>query len=278
MIDNYHRELIYNDNDFEEIRALIYQCAGITLADHKKDFVYNRLIKRIKYLAVTSFDEYIKLLHHSTEEIAHFINAMTTNLTSFYREQHHFDYLSDTYFPSLYEKGQRKLRVWSSACSVGEEPYSIALSLLESNIDLNEWDIKILATDINTDALATAKTGVYQVERIDGLNLTQKKLGFMRGVNHQMDKVMVKKSLQDLIDFKYCNLIESWDIEEPLDIIFCRNVMIYFDKKTQKTLLERMAKLLKPGGILFIGHSESLNGSMKEFDMLGRTIYQKTKH
>lgn len=274
-IESYHREFVYNDHDFEQVKTRIYNYAGIDLADHKKDLVYNRLIKRVRDLALNSFDEYLTVLDNSSEEIAYFINAMTTNLTSFYREPHHFEFLSETYIPSLFQQGQRSLRIWSSACSVGEEAYSIAISLLEANIDLNEWDIKILATDINTDVLKTAKTGIYSLERIENLSLIRKKLGFMRGKNENTNKVIVKENLKKLIEFQHSNLIDIWNIDEPLDVIFCRNVMIYFDKETQHTLLDRMAKLLKPGGILFIGHSESPTQAMKYFKSLGRTTYQK---
>jgi len=215
------------------------------------------------------------LLDSSADEMSQFVNAMTTNLTSFYRESHHFEYLSQTYIPALAQAGQRNLRIWSSACSVGEEPYSIALSLLESGIDVSKWDIKILATDIDTDVLATAKRGVYPCERVDSLSLNRKKLGFLRGKNEHSDKVMVKPLIKNMMQFEQCNLMQSWNINEPLDVIFCRNVMIYFDKETQTKLLNRITKLLKPGGLLFIGHSESPARSMKDYKLLGRTMYQK---
>jgi len=269
------REFPYNQKDFERVRARIYNHAGIALADHKKDLVYNRLVRRVRALGVQSFEEYLTLLDNSTEEMSEFVNAMTTNLTSFYRESHHFEYLSETYIPALAQAGQRSLRIWSSACSIGEEPYSIGLSILESGIDVERWNINILATDIDTEVLATAKRGVYPSDRVDGLSLNRKKLGFLRGKNEHGDKVMVKPIIKQMMQFEHCNLMESWNINEPLDVIFCRNVMIYFDKETQTKLLNRMTKLLKPGGLLFIGHSESPARSMKDYKLLGRTMYQK---
>jgi len=269
------REFAYSDKDFAKVKSRIYDLAGISLAEHKKDLVYNRLVRRIRALGLASVDEYIRYLDGSNDELDSFINAMTTNLTSFYREAHHFEHLSNTYIPALAAKRQRKLRIWSSACSVGEEPYSIAMSLLESGIKLSEWDIKIFATDIDTNVLEKARGGVYSIERIDGLDLKRKRLGFLRGAGDTSEQVMIKRELRDLVFFAHCNLMEEWPVTEPLDIIFCRNVMIYFDKETQNKLLERMTKLLKPGGLLCIGHSETPARSMKEYKLLGRTMYQK---
>ncbi|MCG7531831.1 chemotaxis protein CheR [Psychrobium sp. MM17-31] len=269
------REFPYQQADFEHVRQKIYNHAGISLADHKKDLVYNRLVRRLRALKLDSFKSYIDYLDSSPAEMSQFVNAMTTNLTSFYRESHHFEYLSDTYIPQLAKDGQRSLRIWSSACSIGEEPYSIAISLLEAGIDPSVWDIKIYATDIDTDVLATAKAGIYNIDRVDGLSLARKKLGFLRGKGAHSDKVMVKPELKAMMAFDYCNLMENWHIQEKLDVIFCRNVMIYFDKETQTRLLNRMTSLLKPGGMLFIGHSESPARSMKDYQLLGRTMYQK---
>jgi len=275
QIDNHEREYSYKQKDFEQVKSRIYNHAGIALADHKKDLVYNRLVRRVRELQIDSFSDYLALLDSSSDEMCQFVNAMTTNLTSFYREAHHFEFLSNVYIPELSNKGQRSLRIWSSACSIGEEPYSIAISLLEAGIDINQWDIKIFATDIDTNVLETAKAGIYSLERVDNLNLARKKLGFLRGKNENSDQIIIKPELKKMIKFDYCNLMGSWNINEPLDVIFCRNVMIYFDKETQNRLLDRMAKLLKPQGMLFIGHSESPARSMKDFNLLGRTMYQK---
>lgn len=269
------REFSYQQADFEHVRQKIYNHAGISLADHKKDLVYNRLVRRLRALQMDSFKHYLEYLDSAPAEMSQFVNAMTTNLTSFYREAHHFEYLSNTYIPQLAKSGQRKLRIWSSACSVGEEPYSIAISLLEAGISMEQWDIKIFATDIDTDVLATAREGIYPIDRVDSLSLPRKKLGFLRGKGNHSDKVIVKPSLKELLHFEHCNLMGPWNIQENLDVIFCRNVMIYFDKETQTRLLDRMTELLKPGGVLFIGHSESPARSMKDYQLLGRTMYQK---
>lgn len=269
------REFPYEHADFEMVRARIYAHAGIALADHKKDLVYNRLVRRLRALGIPTFSQYLSYLDRASDEMSQFVNAMTTNLTSFYREAHHFEYLTETYIPQLKDNGQRRLRIWSSACSIGEEPYSIAISLLEAGVDPCLWDINILATDIDTDVLMTAKEGVYSIDRLDTLSVARKKLGFLRGKGDHSDKVIVKPALKKMMTFKQCNLMQSWDIEEQLDIIFCRNVMIYFDKEAQTLLLDRMTKLLKPGGMLFIGHSESPSRSMKDYKLLGRTMYQK---
>ena len=269
------REFPFRLDNFEQIKSRIYQLAGISLGSHKKDLVYNRLVRRIRALGLDSFDQYLAYLGDSKDEVGHFVNALTTNLTSFFREEHHFDFMSQQYIPELEAAGQRKLRVWSSACSVGDEPYSMAISLLESGIELDKWDIKIFATDSDTNVLATAKKGVYGINRVDDLSKMRVRSAFLRGKGVNNDKVMVKKHLRAMIDFKYCNLIKDWMFNAPLDIIFCRNVMIYFDKKTQVELLNRMTDLLKPGGILCIGHSESPTRSMKDYKLLGRTMYQK---
>lgn len=269
------REYAFSTKDFEQVQQRIYSIAGISLAPHKEDLVYNRIVRRLRALKISSFDHYFSYLDNSDDELNNFINAMTTNLTSFYREAHHFDYLSNEYVPQLAANGQKSLRIWSAACSVGEEPYSIAMSLLEAGIKINDWDIKIFATDIDTNVLANAQQGVYGSDRIDSLSIERKRLGFLKGTGHNSDKVRVKPELKAMVDFSYCNLMKEWPIHQPLDIIFCRNVMIYFDRETQNTLLDRMTKLLKPGGVLCIGHSETPARSMKDYKSLGRTMYLK---
>ncbi|NRA53907.1 MAG: methyltransferase domain-containing protein [Gammaproteobacteria bacterium] len=269
------REFALSSHNFDRIRNRIYAHAGISLADHKVDLVYNRLVRRIRALQLSGFPQYLDYIEQSEGELSHFINAMTTNLTSFYREAHHFEYISTTYLAQLEQAGQRKLRVWSAACSVGEEPYSIAISLLESGIDLSDWQVEIIATDIDTNVLTTAKAAVYPLQRIKGLSLARKRLGFLRGTGVNADQVMIKPQLRNWLTFSHCNLMEQWPVTEQVDIIFCRNVMIYFDKDTQNKLLARMELLLKPGGLLCIGHSESPARPMDNFKLLGRTMYQK---
>lgn len=269
------REFAFNTKDFECIKERIYQLAGISLASHKEDLVYNRLVRRLRALSIPSFEQYINYLDDSDDELNSFINAMTTNLTSFFREAHHFDYLSDKYIPELAAQGQKRLRVWSSACSMGEEPYSVAISLLESGVCLDDWDIKIYATDIDTNVLDTAKRAVYGMGRVESLSIERKRLAFLRGKGQYKDNVMVKDYIKKMVHFQRCNLMEEWPFDEQMDIIFCRNVMIYFDKETQNKLLGRMTNLLKPGGVLCIGHSEAPVRSMTEYKILGRTMYKK---
>jgi len=274
-IDDSGREFTYSSKDFARVKTKIYDVAGISRSEHKKDLVYNRLVRRLRELEMQTFDQYLHYLDESSDELSSFINAMTTNLTSFYRESHHFEHLTNVFIPELVLKKQRKLRIWSSACSVGEEAYSIAIALAEAKLDFHRWDVKILATDIDTNVLATARAGVYGLERIDSLSIDRKRLAFLRGKGPQAEKVMVKKSLRSLIEFKQCNLMDSWPIPEKLDIIFCRNVMIYFDKETQNRVLDRMTETLNPGGLLCLGHSETPARSMKEYKAIGRTMYQK---
>ncbi|NRA54914.1 MAG: protein-glutamate O-methyltransferase CheR [Gammaproteobacteria bacterium] len=271
------REFDFTHADFKQVQQRIYKYAGISLADHKVDLVYNRLVRRIRSLGINSFTQYFEILDTQKQEFNNFVNAMTTNLTSFYREAHHFEYISETYLPALAKEGQDKLRIWSSACSVGEEPYSIGISLLESGLNLSNWDVEILATDIDTEVLATAKAAIYALDRIEGLSTARKKLGFLRGTGDNRDQALIKPQIRKWMRFSYCNLMEDWPIDAQLDIIFCRNVMIYFDKKTQNILFDRMEKQLKPGGLLCIGHSESPARDMKNFKLLGRTMYQKIK-
>jgi len=269
------REFTYLEKHFKYVKDKIYDVAGISLADHKKNLVYNRLVRRIRALKMASFDQYLHYLDSSNDELSHFINAMTTNLTSFYRESHHFDYLTNDYLPQLIGKKSTSLRIWSSACSIGEEPYSIAMAVAEAGIMQRNLDVKIFATDIDTNVLQQAKSGIYNIDRIDNLSLARKRLALLKGTGAQHDQVLVKPELRSLVQFQQCNLMEKWPIREPLDIIFCRNVMIYYDKKTQNRLLDRMTEILKPGGLLCLGHSETPARSMSDYQALGRTMYQK---
>lgn len=269
------REFPFTTADFNKIRGFLYQHAGISLADHKTNLVYNRLVRRVRTLKLSSFAKYFDYLESSDAEFVHFINAMTTNLTSFYREAHHFEYLSEVYLPQLAKAGKRELKIWSSACSVGEEPYSIGISLLESGINFDNWHVDILATDIDTNVLSVAERAIYPIERVDGLSDYRRKLGFYRGKGSQKGQVIIKPEIRNWVRFASCNLMETWPVTEKVDIIFCRNVMIYFDKPTQNALLERMEYILKPGGLLCIGHSESPARDMSNFRLLGRTMYQK---
>jgi len=265
-----------SDADFQEVSDLAYQYTGIVLGPHKKDMVYGRLARRLRDVQLTSVAEYLELIKHSgQDEVSMFINAITTNLTSYFREQHHFDFLADTFCPELLKTNasSKRIRIWSAGCSSGEEPYSIAITLRE-NFELLGWDCKILATDLDSKVLEKGRQGVYGIERIESLSTEKKRSWFMHDKNHP-DIVKVKPILQELIRFKRLNLLEKWPMSGPFDLIFCRNVVIYFNEETQSILFNKYADMLKPGGYLIIGHSESLNRVCNRFRPIGKTIYQK---
>lgn len=269
-----------SDADFNFLCQFVYDCSGIVLNDSKREMVYRRLTRIIRERKLSSFTEYCALLKtSSSDEKDYFINAITTNLTSFFREMHHFDYLMKYEIPRLIDeksKGNRRLRVWSSASSTGEEPYSIAITLAESfRGKFDGWDVKILATDIDSNVLATGKTGEYSAKRIEDISVNYQQKYFYRGAGANKSLVKVDKKLKKLITFKQLNLLHEWPMKGPFDIIFCRNVIIYFDKKTQNDLFARYYELLAPGGLLILGHSENLGNYQQYFENVGRTIFRK---
>jgi chemotaxis protein methyltransferase CheR len=270
------REFPMSDRNFELIANVAYQITGIKLGDHKRNMIYGRLARRIRALGLKSFNEYCALIEtEDGPEIHEFVNAITTNLTSFFREPHHFEFLANTVFNDIKRQGNnRRIRGWSAGCSTGEEPYSIAMVTRES-MPATGWDIKLLATDLDSNVVAHSKEGIYNADRIAELSSNRQQKWFMRG--RAGGQVKVKPSLQELITFKQLNLLHSWPMKGPFDFIFCRNVVIYFDKETQKVLFNRYADLLKPNGYLFIGHSETLHKVSDRFRSLGKTIYQKIR-
>ena len=264
--------------DFHFVCQFVYDCAGIVLNESKREMVYRRLTRIIRERQLSTFSAYCQLLKtNPDQEKNYFINAITTNLTSFFREQHHFDYMTQTELPRLFaKKKDKRLRIWSSASSTGEEPYSIAITLVESlKSKLETWDVKILATDIDSNVLATGKTGVYGENRIEDIPRKFKEKYFHQGIGKNEKKVKVDKQLQSLITFKQLNLLHDWPMMGPFDLIFCRNVIIYFDKETQQGLFERYYQMLAPGGLLILGHSENLGSYQQYFDNVGRTIFRK---
>lgn len=253
--------------------------AGITLSDAKRELVYGRIARRIRALRLADFDDYCALLASNPEqELGSFINAMTTNLTSFFREEHHFKFLRETLVPHwLKTRGANPhIKVWSAGCSTGEEPYSIAMTLLEALPNSATRNLEILASDIDTDVLATAASGVYPIDRVQGIEIARLKRWFRRGKGANENKAKTVPELQAPIQFMQVNLMEQWPVTAPVDLIFCRNVVIYFDKPTQRRLFQRFADLLAPDGHLIIGHSETLYGVSDAFDLVGRTIYRKS--
>lgn len=270
------REFSFSDEEFHFLAQFANQRTGIVLSDNKKDMVYSRLVRRLRALKLKSFADYCALIQtdNAPDEVVNLVNAITTNLTSFFREYHHFEHLrNDVLLPLLMQKkSTKRLRIWSSACSAGMEPYSIAMVLKSVLPDLKSWDAKILATDIDTNILKTAMAGEYAIEQLD--NIPNEYLIDVL-VNESLHKIKMSPTLQSMITFKSLNLMEDWPMKGPFDVIFCRNVVIYFDKPTQSKLFARMADILTPDGWLYIGHSENLFQVCNRFELVGRTVYRK---
>ena len=271
------REFEYTLADFDQLRTISNQYSGIQVPDDKFDMFYSRLSKRVRLLGFTTFKQYCHYLKtQPDEEFTEFINAITTNLTSFFREKHHFDYVTGSIIPELLKQNLaiRQVKVWSAGCSTGEEPYSLAMTLKEHLP--GDWDIKILATDLDTNVLAIASEGIYSLDRVAGIGEQRLKRWFQKGSGSQVNKVRIKMELRQLIQFKQLNLMHEWPMKGVFDFIFCRNVLIYFDRETKEMLANRYADLLKEGSHLFIGHSESLHQLSTQFSLIGKTIYRKT--
>jgi len=270
------REFVFTEADFEFIRRLVSEKTGIVLSDAKRNLVYSRLSRRLRQLRLAHFGDYCDLLKAGDAgELVNFVNAITTNLTSFFRENHHFEYLRDTLLPELMKtKTERRLRGWSAGCSSGEEPYSLAMVLCES-LPEKGWDARILATDLDSEVVAKAQRGIYTQERVDGIANERLRRWFLRGKGDNHGLVQARQALRERLHFRQLNLMHDWPISGPLDFIFCRNVVIYFDKPTQRVLFDRFADLLPVGGHLFVGHSESLFKVTDRFKLIGKTIYRK---
>jgi len=274
-----NREYEFSAKDFKYISDVIVDRTGIVLSDAKHDMVYSRLARRLRQLKLTEFSQYLSLIKSGDEhEILEFTNAITTNLTSFFREKHHFEYLRNKILPELKKiKTDRRIRIWSAGCSSGEEPYSIAMTIRDVFPRLDGWDIKILATDLDTNMVQRASDGVYTEERVAGLDNAHLKKWVKRGNGDNEGKIRISQELREMITFKQLNLMDEWPISGPFDFMFCRNVVIYFNKETQRELFDRYANLVAEQGHLFIGHSESLHKVCQRFDLIGQTIYQKAK-
>ncbi len=271
------RQFKFTNKDFRDVQSLVKSYSGIDLNDGKEDMVYGRLTRRLRALNLSSFKDYLRLVkdHPEGDEMLHFTNAMTTNLTAFFREPHHFEHLKNHVLPHLMKVNSqsRKIRIWSAGCSTGEEPYSIAITVAETMPP--GWDVKILATDLDTNVLATGSAGVYDESRVAGIQKARMKKWFSKGSAQNEGAVRVKKELRDMITFKQLNLMHQWPLKGPLDVIFCRNVIIYFDAETKAELANRYFDLLHDQGTVFIGHSESLVGVTRQAKLVGKTIYEK---
>lgn len=267
----------FTTQHFEQLRKLVSEHTGISLGEQKRDLLYGRLTRRLRSLGLSGFDDYIQLLHQSPDaELQNFINAVTTNLTSFFREMHHFDFLKDEWLPAMRNKGGlQNLKIWSAGCSTGEEAYSIAITLREALPDIDRLNISIIATDLDTAVVNTGSAGVYDEKRIEGMSEARKKRWFLRGVGGNQGKVRVCNELRDMVNFSQLNLMKPWPINDMFDLVFCRNVVIYFDKPTQRVLFDRFAGSIKSEGHLIIGHSETLHKISEKFELVGKTIYRK---
>ena len=274
------REFEFGNEDFEALRQLVKQLTGINLSDQKRELVYGRLARRLRVLHLRTFAEYRDLLaSDGGREIGEFCNAITTNLTSFFRESHHFEYLRDQVLQPMVANrtASRRVRIWSAGCSTGEEAYSLAITVIESIPDLRTWDVKILATDLDSDVLAKAQRGIYAAERVRPLGPQRLSRFFAeRRGGREGATFEVKPELTSLITFKQLNLMHPLPMKGPLDAIFCRNVVIYFDKDTQRELFSRIAQLQRPGNLLFLGHSESLFKVSESYTPIGKTVYRRS--
>ena len=276
--ENTSREFAFTEKDFNALRKIANEHTGIIVTDDKYDMYYSRLVKRLRLLNLGSFKEYIKYLNANRSiEFTPFIDSITTNLTSFFRENHHFEYLQSHIIPDLVARQSmgRELRVWSAGCSTGEEPYTIAMTMLDTMARSTTLKPSILATDIDTTVLSKASSGVYDLSRLDGLPVNIKKRWFFKGKGSNSGLVRVSPELQSVISFKQLNLMEDWPLKEKFHIIFCRNVVIYFDRPTKVQLLNRYADQLEDNGYMILGHSESLQGLSNRFETVGKTIYRK---
>ena len=266
------REFHFTAADFERVRVLIYKHAGIALAPIKQDMVYSRLARRLRALGYSTFEQYLRHLESNDEaEWEIFVNSLTTNLTSFFREAHHFDIL----IRHLRELKHRPVRIWCSAASTGEEPYTLAMTACEA-FDTLTPPVSIVASDIDTNVLATAERGVYAMERVEKLSTDRLRRFFLKGSGAQSGYARVRPELQKMLSFTRVNLLDArLPLQGPFDIMFCRNVMIYFDKPTQYAILKKFVPLLREDGLLFAGHSESFLHAVDVFRPLGRTVYER---
>lgn len=273
------REFEFGDEDFQALRRLVRDVTGISLSEQKRELVYGRLARRLRALNLRSFREYRELLARDEHgELVQFCNAITTNLTAFFREPHHFEHLRDEVLLPMVQNPppQRRVRIWSAGCSTGEEPYSIAMTVLETIPEIERWDIKILATDLDSDVVEKARRGIYTAERLQALSAERRERFFTPFPEAREPSFKVKPELARLLTVKQLNLMHPFPMRGPLDVIFCRNVVIYFDKETQRDLIARMSRLQRPGDLLFLGHSETLFKVSNDYALIGRTIYRRS--
>jgi chemotaxis protein methyltransferase CheR len=267
------------DTEFAFLCSFVYKHCGIVLGEHKRQLVQGRLARRLRALKLGGFDAYVELLCRDPQsELGELASAISTNVTAFFREMHHYDLLVDELLPRWLEakRSGGKLRIWSAGCSTGEEPYALAMVLAEAlERSGSNVDARILATDLSPQALEVARRGEYPLDRLSGVSEARRNRWFLRGEGAYEGLACIHPRLRELVSIQPLNLLHEWPMRGPFDAIFCRNVVIYFDKPTKQKLFERYAGLLEQGSYLFLGHSESMYGLSDAFDLVGRTVYRK---
>lgn len=265
------------DREYERFSKIVYETAGIVLSGGKKDLLRARLGKVMRRRGIPSFVEYLKIVEAdgTGEEMTVLLDAISTNVTSFWRESDHFDFIRDTVLPETERRNGKKFRVWCAGCSTGEEPYTLSVTIIEKTG--GGWDSKILATDLSTRALSVARNGVYPLDRFKDVSRDILSRYFVPETKDEdgRDYFRVSPEVRKMVSFGHLNLLGDYPFKGPFDSIFCRNVMIYFDRKTQETLVNRYHRYLRDGGYLFIGHSESLNGVSHPFKYVRPSVYRK---
>jgi chemotaxis protein methyltransferase CheR len=276
LVSGQQKEFNFSRDDFDYLRKIVTEITGIVANEDKYSLYYSRLTRRVRLLGLSDFRQYREFLNNNREsEIIELVNSVTTNLTSFFRENHHFDFIKQSIIPQKIERGEHKLRVWSAGCSTGEEAYSIAITLAQCIPDYRSWDIDILATDLDTHVIEQAQNGVYAESRVKDIDQSLVQKYFSKDSIPGDQFVTVDPVLKNMVTFRQLNLLNAWPISHAMDFIFCRNVVIYFDKPTKDKLVNRFADQLINQGHLFMGHSESLFKSTDRFKLLSQTIYQK---
>jgi chemotaxis protein methyltransferase CheR len=267
--------------DFNRIREHLHRWTGVRFEDKKLTLFRSRLAKRLRILGIRSYTEYADfLIKHDPEqtELGIALNLVTTNLTSFFREAHHFDYLTETAIPEILAtaRSDRTIRLWSSACSTGAEPYTLAIVLREALVHHAGWQVEILASDINTDVLAHAERGIFSTEEVRGVPDTLLRRHFQRGTGNHAGEYRVRPDTQRMVSFRRINLLRPWpQFAAPFDCIFCRNVLIYFSPEDQRDVITAFATRLRPGGILVLGHSENVPAGVEKFERLPKTVFRR---
>ena len=271
---------LLGEPEFQFLRRFVQQHCGIALGEHKRPLVQGRLLRRLRALGLVKFSAYCELLQRDPHsELGELTSAISTNVTAFFRESHHYDLIQNVLLPQWLDEKRRqghRLRIWSAGCSTGEEPYALAMLLAEALEHDNERiDARILATDLSPRAVDVARKGVYPLERLTGISPERRRRWMLRGVGEYEGLACVHPRLRELVTIQPLNLLDAWPMQRSFDAIFCRNVVIYFDQPTKQRLFSRYAEILAPGGYLFLGHSESLYGVNEAFELIGRTVYRK---